>query len=239
LEEKKITPDGKVIDQILPIAGIRKMVAKHMEESLKASPQVTGSVKVDASRFVDLRNRLKAQGTPATYTEMFVKLTATAVGKVPVINSSRQGNKMEIYSSINIGIAVANKKNQVLVPVIRDVQNKSLAELSKEIRSLSEKVRENTIKPEEMAGGTISISSMGMYNVDTFTPILNMPQAAIIGLGKIRKEPCVDENGDIVARPMMHFSVTADHSIIDGVPHAEFITKLAEGLCNPEEYLGL
>ncbi|KAF5077712.1 Dihydrolipoyllysine-residue acetyltransferase component of pyruvate dehydrogenase complex [anaerobic digester metagenome] len=237
--EKKITSDGKVIDKIIPIAGIRKMVARHMEESLRTSPQVTGSVKVDVSRFVNLRNSLKAQGMPATYTEMFAKMTATAVQKVPVINSSRQGNKMEIYSSVNIGIAVANKKNQVLVPVVRDVQSKSLVELSKEIRALAEKVRDNTIQPEEMVGGTISISSMGMFNVDTFTPILNMPQAAIIGLGRIRQEPCVDEVGAIVVRPMMHFSVTADHAIIDGVPHAEFITKLAEGLYKPEEYLDL
>jgi pyruvate dehydrogenase E2 component (dihydrolipoamide acetyltransferase) len=238
MDEKQVTPDGKVIDKTLPVSGIRKIVARNMEESLRRSPQVTGTVKVDVSKVVALRNRLKAEGLSYTYTELFAKLVAEAVAQEPVMNSSREENKIYVYSSINMGIAVTNAKDFVLVPVIMNIQDKSLPEISKEVKSLAEKVRDNKITPEEMAGGTITISSMGMFDVDTFTPILNIPQGAIIGLGKIRKEPAVDENGNVVVRDMMNISVTVDHAIIDGVPHARFLTKLAACIKDPETYLG-
>ena len=238
MDEKQVTPDGKVIDKTLPVSGIRKIVARNMEESLRRSPQVTGTVKVDVSKVVALRNRLKAEGLSYTYTELFAKLVAEAVAQEPVMNSSREENKIYVYSSINMGIAVTNAKDFVLVPVIMNIQDKSLPEISKEVKSLAEKVRDNKITPEEMAGGTITISSMGMFDVDTFTPILNIPQGAIIGLGKIRKEPAVDENGNVAVRDMMNISVTVDHAIIDGVPHARFLTKLAACIKDPETYLG-
>ena len=238
MDEKQVTPDGKVIDKTLPVSGIRKIVARNMEESLRRSPQVTGTVKVDVSKVVALRNRLKAEGLSYTYTELFAKLVAEAVAQEPVMNSSREENKIYVYSSINMGIAVTNARDFVLVPVIMNIQDKSLPEISKEVKSLAEKVRDNKITPEEMAGGTITISSMGMFDVDTFTPILNIPQGAIIGLGKIRKEPAVDENGNVVVRDMMNISVTVDHAIIDGVPHARFLTKLAACIKDPETYLG-
>lgn len=238
MDEKQVTPDGKVIDKTLPVSGIRKIVARNMEESLRRSPQVTGTVKVDVSKVVALRNRLKAEGLSYTYTELFAKLVAEAVAQEPVMNSSREENKIYVYSSINMGIAVTNAKDFVLVPVIMNIQDKSLPEISKEVKSLAEKVRDNKITPEEMAGGTITISSMGMFDVDTFTPILNIPQGAIIGLGKIRKEPAVDENGNVAVRDMMNISVTVDHAIIDGVPHARFLTKLSACIKDPETYLG-
>lgn len=238
MDEKQVTPDGKVIDKTLPVSGIRKIVARNMEESLRRSPQVTGTVKVDVSKVVALRNRLKAEGLSYTYTELFAKLVAEAVAQEPVMNSSREENKIYVYSSINMGIAVTNARDFVLVPVIMNIQDKSLPEISKEVKSLAEKVRDNKITPEEMAGGTITISSMGMFDVDTFTPILNIPQGAIIGLGKIRKEPAADENGNVVVRDMMNISVTVDHAIIDGVPHARFLTKLAACIKDPETYLG-
>lgn len=233
------TADGKVVESTLPITGIRKIVARHMTESEKNAPHVTGTVKADVSAVVKLRNRLKQEGVSYTYTELFAKLIAAAVQQEIRINCARQENKIQIYSSINMGIAVTNRQDFVLVPVVKNMQDKSLPEISEEIRSLAEKVRENQITPEEMSGGTITVSSMGMFDVDTFTPILNTPECAIIGLGKIRKEAAVDENGQIVIRDMMHISVSVDHSIIDGVPHARFMTKLIACLKDPEVYLGV
>lgn len=239
MEEKQITPDGKVIEKILPISGARRIVARHMEESLKRSPHVTVSTKVDVSKIVALRTRLKEEGVSYTYTELFAKLVAVAVQQEPCVNCSRQENKIHVYSSINMGIAVTNKQDFVLVPVVKNILDKSVPEISREIKELAEKVRENKITPEEMAGGTITISSMGMFDVDTFTPILNIPQSIIVGLGKIRKEPVVDESGDIVVKDMMWVNVSADHGIIDGVPHARFVTKLAKCFEQPEEHLGV
>lgn len=238
MEEKQVTADGKVIEKSLPMSGIRKIVAQHMTESERNSPHVTGTVKADVSKVVELRNRLKAEGLSYTYTELFAKLIAAAVQQEIRMNCSRQEKKIHVYSSINMGIAVTNKQDFVLVPVVRNIQDKTLPEISKEIRSLAEKVREGKITPEEMSGGTITVSSMGMFDVDTFTPILNMPESAIIGLGKIRKEPVVDESGEIVVRDMMHISVAVDHAIIDGVPHARFMTKLTACLKDPEAHLG-
>lgn len=239
MDEKQVTPDGKVIEKILPISGVRKVVAKHMEESLNRSPQLTGSVKADVSKLVALRARLKEEGQSYTYTELFVKLIVDAVLQEPVINSSRQENKIHLYSSVNVGVAVTNDQDFVLVPVIKNAQDKSLEEIGREVRALAEKVRGNTLTPEDMAGGTVTVSSMGMYDLDIFTPILNVPQGALVGLGRIRKEPMVDEDGAIVAREMMTINVTVDHAIIDGVPHARFLTKLVECFRDPEPHLGL
>jgi pyruvate/2-oxoglutarate dehydrogenase complex dihydrolipoamide acyltransferase (E2) component len=123
MDEKQVTPDGKVIDKTLPVSGIRKIVARNMEESLRRSPQVTGTVKVDVSKVVALRNRLKAEGLSYTYTELFAKLVAEAVAQEPVMNSSREENKIYVYSSVNMGIAVTNAKDFVLVPVIMNIQD--------------------------------------------------------------------------------------------------------------------
>ena len=238
MDEKQVTPDGKVIEKILPISGTRRIVARHMEESIRRVPHVTGSVKADVSKVVALRAKLKSEGLAYTYTELFAKLVTAAIQQEPGVNCSRVENKIHVYSSINMGIAVTNKQDFVLVPVIKNIQDKTLPEISQEIKTLAAKVRENQITPEEMAGGTITISSMGMFDVDTFTPILNIPQSMIIGLGRIRKEPVVDENGNITVSDMMNISVSADHGIIDGVPHARFMTKLVACLKDPETYLG-
>jgi|GEM_PF-775490 Pyruvate/2-oxoglutarate dehydrogenase complex, dihydrolipoamide acyltransferase (E2) component, and related enzymes len=239
MSDKEITEDGKVIEKVLPVSGARKVILKHMNESLARSPQVTGTVKADVTKVVGLRTRLKEEGVKYTYTEIFAKLVTEAIKQEPIMNCSRVDNKIYVYSSINMGIAVTNKADIVMVPVIKNIQDKTLPEIAAEIRRLSAKVIDNTITMEDMSGGTITLSSMGMYNVDTFTPILNIPQGALIGFAKIRKEPVVDESGSIVVRDMLYLCVTADHAIIDGVPHARFMTKFVNILQDPEKYIGV
>jgi len=236
-QKLNVTPDGKVISEIIPMKGMRKVIASRMEESRKKSPHCSGFSKMDMTALVSYKKQLASKGINVSYTDMFVKICALALEKNPILNSSRQGNEIFVYKSINIGVATADEKGGLLVPVIKNAESKSLLEISKEIKEFGEKVRQKTISMDDLTGSTFTVSSMGMFGSDAIAPIINMPEAAIIAFGSIKKEPGYDENDNIVPKHMAFVSISFDHSIMNGVPVAKFMGSIREMLKSPEEYL--
>ena len=228
MEAGQVTQDGKVIASVEKIRGVRKMIAQHMEESLRRSPQVSGFTRMDMSGVMNLRKQLADQGIKVSVTEIFVKLMAMAMEKNPEINCSRQGEEIHFYSSANIGVAMAAPNGMLLVPVIKNCEKKSLLEISAEMKAIGNMLKTGQLTPDLMTGGTITISSVGMYGVDNSDSILNIPQSAIIALGRIRKELIVNDDDSTSIIPEAYVSLTVDHATINGAQAASFTRDLAE-----------
>jgi pyruvate dehydrogenase E2 component (dihydrolipoamide acetyltransferase) len=228
MEAGQTTPDGKTIASIEKIVGVRKMTAQHMEDSLKRSPQVSGFSRMDMTGVINLRKKLVAEGLNVSITEIFVKLLALAIQKHPEINCSRQENEIHFYSSINIGVAVAAPNGMLIVPVIKNCEEKSLLTISKEMKELQQAAGTGKLTMDHMTGGTLTLSSIGMFNVDSADPILNIPQACIMALGRIRKEIIVNDDDSTSIIPEAFVSVTTDHAAINGAPIALLFKDLSE-----------
>lgn len=220
--------------------GIRKVVGERMASSSQTVPHVTLNTEVDMTNAIQLRQALMERITRKTgyrlsYTEIIIKSVAHALTLHPMLNASLNGNVIELHSDVNIGLAVAIP-NGLVVPVIRNADKFGFAELTEESKLLAKKARDNKITPSDLQGGTFTISNLGMYAVDSFTPIINQPESAILGVGRI-KEQVVSINGKIEARPFMSLSLSFDHRVIDGAPAAHFLTDLKEILENPYELM--
>ncbi|WP_042346988.1 dihydrolipoamide acetyltransferase family protein [Bacillus massiliigorillae] len=220
--------------------GIRKVVGERMAKSAHTAPHVTINTEVDMTNTMDMRNSLleKIQsktGYRLSYTEIIVKSVAHTIKSHPMLNASLNGNQIDLHSEINIGVAVAIP-NGLVVPVIRNANQKGFSDLAVESKNLAKKVRENKINADELQGGTFTISNLGMYDVDSFTPIINQPESAILGVGRIR-EQVVSHNGAIEVRPYMSLSLSFDHRVIDGAPAAHFLTDLKAVLEKPYELM--
>jgi pyruvate dehydrogenase E2 component (dihydrolipoamide acetyltransferase) len=226
--------DTPVVGNRTSLTKMRRLIADKMAASVHTNASVTLVSEVDATGLVGSRERLKAEVTKSWgfapgYNEFLIKITALALTKFPYMNSQLQDDVIVTFDDAHIGIAVDTDRG-LLVPVIKNANEKSLREIGQEIRDLSERARNNRIMPDELEGGTFTITNLGMYDIDAFTPVINMPQAAILGVGKIQKKPaCIQ--GTIVARDMMTLSLVFDHRIIDGAPAARFsqyIKKIIE-----------
>lgn len=222
------------------LEGIAKVVAQRMQESAQTVPHVTIHTEIDMSEVIAMRQSLlpiieKQTGYRVSFTEIIVKAVAHTLGKHPIINASLEGNEIVFHDQINIGLAVA-VDNGLLVPVIHQADQKGLAALTADSKTLAKQAREGQLKPASMSGGTFTISNLGMYAVDTFNPIINQPESAILGVGRINEKP-VGVYGDIQLRPMMGLSLSFDHRIINGAPAAAFITDLKSVLEQPFELL--
>jgi len=227
--------DGMEILKETPISGIRRIIASKMEESLRKSPQATVTAKADMSSLIALKKKYNEQGFEVTFTDMFVKISESALRLVPEVNASLQNGKIRQYKSINIGVAVGTEK-ALFVPVIRNVQDKSLLEVSRELKNLIQKIKEQKITAEDFSCGTFTISNMGMFKVDIMTPIINIPQAAILSIGATRKELVVEDDDTIRIRPMTTLSLTLDHAVLDGYPVARFLEAFLCIMENPNDY---
>ena len=227
MEVGHVTPDGKTIGSIEKIVGVRKMIAQHMEESLKRAPQVSGFTRMDMSGVVKLKKDLADKGIKVSITDIFVKLMALALEKNPEVNCSRQDNEIHFYSSINIGVAMAAPNGMLLVPVVKNCEQKSLLEISAEIKELGGLLKTGQLGVDRMTGGTITISSVGMFGVDNSDSILNIPQAAIVALGRIRKELVVNDDDSTSIVPEAYVSITVDHAVINGAQAASFTQTLS------------
>ncbi|RFU64813.1 dihydrolipoamide acetyltransferase family protein [Peribacillus glennii] len=220
--------------------GIRKVVGERMSKSASVAPHVTLHTEADMTKAIEVRNllleKIKSKtGLRLSFTEIIVKSTAYALKAHPMVNASLNGNQIDIHTDINIGLAVA-VPNGLVVPVIRNADEKGLAALTEESKKLAKNARENKLNSDDMSGGTFTISNLGMYAVDSFTPIINQPESAILGVGRI-KEQVVSNNGSIEVRPQMSLSLSFDHRVIDGAPAAHFLTDLKEILENPYELM--
>lgn len=220
----------------VPFKGMRKVIANRIAESAFTSPHVTLLSEIDMTDCVAVRQDLlpvieKIDGLRLSFNDILLKATAFALKQNPNMNISLEGNELVFHSDINIGMAVA-VPDGLVVPVLRNVDQKGLARLTKEAKKIGKQAREGKLSPDDLQGSTFTISNLGMYAVDGFTPIINSPNAAILGVGRIQKKPVV-VNAEITIRSMMSLSLSFDHRIIDGAPAASFLTDLKDVLENP------
>jgi len=211
-----------------------------MVMSKRTSPHVTSFIDADVTRLVRWRNSVKDkfladEGQKLTLTPIFIDVAARALHEFPMINISVDGNNIIRKKNINIGMATALPDGNLIVPVIRNANEKSLTGLARSVNDLAERARNNKLKPDEITGGTFTITNFGSYNNLAGTPIINQPQAAILGTGAVRKMPAVIEtpDGDVIAiRNIMILSLSYDHRVIDGALAGKFLNKVKDILEN-------
>lgn len=214
----------------VPLTGMRGVIAQRMHESLQAMAQVTLMSEIDATELIGLRERL--QGTfSLSYTDLIVKSVAMALRAHPRLNAWIEGQEIHVWPQVHVGVAVALDEGLV-VPVLRDVERKSLREVARESQRLIEGARTGTLKPEEVSGSTLSVTNLGMYGIDAFTPIINPPEVAVLGIGRI-VERAVREQQGIAWRQMLTLSLTFDHRAVDGAPAAAFLQAVRDSLEHP------
>lgn len=213
---------------------VRRTIAERMLASVRSTAPVTLTTRVNAANLVSLREHRKAASPESapTLADIVVKLAAQALAEHPGLNARWHDNQVQMNKEINIGIAVDTAAG-LMVPVIHDVPSLSLEELSAVSRSLVERARDHRLKPEEMHGGTFTVTNLGMYGIDAFTPIINSPQAAILGLGAVRREAIVLDDGSLIAGRILTLSLTFDHRVIDGAPAARFLQLVGRLIENP------
>ncbi|MBD3617481.1 MAG: 2-oxoglutarate dehydrogenase, E2 component, dihydrolipoamide succinyltransferase [Gracilimonas sp.] len=237
----KHSPTGDV--EVIKMDRMRKMIADHMVRSKQTSAHVTTFAEVDVTNMVKWRNANKAKfqektGTKLTFTPLFVEAIITAMLEFPLINSSVNGDEIHLKKDINFGLAVAlgtGGEGGLIVPVIKQAQDKNLVGLAKAVNEVAEKARSKKLSPDDLVGGTITLTNYGSVGNLMGTPIINQPQVAIIGTGVIEKRPVVLEtdSGDVIAiRQMMFLSMSYDHRIIDGAHGGAFLNRIKEILEN-------
>ncbi len=225
--------------QLAPISAIRRTIAERMLAGVRQAAPATLTTKADASGLVNLRRRFKEEAIEAGpvpgYTDFLIKLSAMALQDHRQMSGQWRDDGIFMPDQYNIGFAVDSDAG-LLVPMVQDVTGKSLRQVAAETRQLTKQAREGSLHAWQMQGGTFTITNLGGFGVDTFTPIINLPQAAILGVGRITAEPVVRED-KIVAREMLPLSLTFDHRVVDGAPAARFLGTLREYIENPGPWL--
>ena len=217
---------------------MRKMIADHMVYSKHTSPHVTAYVEADLTELVNWRNKnkipfQKKHSCKLTFTPLFIEAVAKAVKDFPMINVSLDNENIIVKKDINIGMATALPSGNLIVPVVKNADTKTLHELAINVNSLSKKARENSLKADDIHGSTFTISNVGTFGSLMGTPIINQPEVAILALGIIKKraEVMETENGDEIAiRSMMYLSLSFDHRVVDGYLGGSFLRKIADYL---------
>jgi 2-oxoglutarate dehydrogenase E2 component (dihydrolipoamide succinyltransferase) len=227
-------------DEIVEMDRVRKLIADHMVMSKRPSAHVTSFIDADVTKVVNWRNSVKdhflaAKGQKLTLTPIFIDAAARALHDFPMLNISVDGNNIIKKKNINIGMATALPDGNLIVPVIKNANEKNLTGLALSVNDLAERARANRLKPDEITGGTFTITNFGSYNNLSGTPIINQPQVAILGTGAVRKIPAVVEtpDGDVIAiRQIMILSLSYDHRVIDGALAGKFLNRVKEILEN-------
>jgi pyruvate dehydrogenase E2 component (dihydrolipoamide acetyltransferase) len=219
--------------QVVPLKGIRQTIATRMWQSLQTMAQVTLTTEVDVTDAMKLRAGLARQWQDAGLSPLHVvmKATARALKEYPRMNAIQKEQEVELVPEINVGVAVSLPEG-LIVPVIRRADEKPLAQVARESRDLANKVRDGKASYDEVTGGTFTITNLGSYGIDAFTPIINSPQVGILGVGRVVEKPAVYQ-GEITKRSMMFLSLTFDHRVIDGAPAAEFLGAVKDHLEDP------
>lgn len=228
--------EGK--DRIVEMDRMRTMIADHMVYSKHTSPHVTSYIEVDVTNLVNWRNEVKAafqekHGEKLTFTPIFVEAVAKAIQEYPMINVSVDGKKIVVHKDINVGMATALPSGNLIVPVVRNADEKNLFGLAKNVNHLANSARNNALKPDEIGGSTFTISNVGTFGSLMGTPIINQPEVAILALGIIKKRPEVittDKGDEIAIRSMMYLSLSFDHRVVDGFLGGSFLRKVGDEL---------
>jgi 2-oxoglutarate dehydrogenase E2 component (dihydrolipoamide succinyltransferase) len=227
-------------DEVIEMDRVRKLIAEHMVMSKRTSPHVTSFIDADVTRLVTWRNSIKekflaTEGQKLTLTPIFIDAIARAIHDFPMVNISVDGNNIIKKKNINIGMATALPDGNLIVPVIKNANEKNLTGLARAVNDLAERARSNKLKPDEITGGTFTITNFGTFNNLSGTPIINQPQVAILGTGAVRKMPAVIEttDGDVIGiRHIMILSLSYDHRVVDGALAGKFLNRLKEILEN-------
>lgn len=236
MENENVTPyDDKIILSERKVIGVRRKIGQKMAESLSKSPQATLTTEADMYALAALKESYLNRGIKVSYTDIFVKLTACALQLHPILNSSLQDGKIIQYKSINIGVAVGTDE-ALFVPVIKNVQDKNIEEISSELNELVRKIKDKETTPDDFMGGTFTISNIGIYKIDYSTPIINAPEAAILAIGCTRKRLIVEDDDSIKIKPVVTLSLTIDHAVMDGLPAAKFMESILSIMKDPIKY---
>jgi pyruvate dehydrogenase E2 component (dihydrolipoamide acetyltransferase) len=236
--EKPVTAKGETTE--LELSRTQQTIARRMAESKATIPHFSLQAEIDMEECVALRAELKriGQADAPTYNDMIVKACALALREHPRANSSYRDGRLQLHSRVNVGVAVATDSDEpaggaLIVPTVFDADLKSLGEIARETRALAARVRDGTITPPELGGGTFTVSNLGMFGVTAFTAIVNPPQAAILSVGAVQARPVADESGEIAARATMTVTLACDHRILYGADAARFLGRARELLERP------
>lgn len=218
---------------------MRRTIARRLTESTQTIPHYYLTIDVDIAPLADAREEMNAElvaeGGKVSLNDLIIKSAAVALRRVPEVNASWMGKEIHYHQVVDISIAVS-VEDGLMTPVIRDADQKGIAEISKEVRELAARAREKKLQPEEMSNGTFSISNLGMFGIEEFTAVINPPEAAILAVGTIRDEPVVTEEGIVPGR-RMRFTMSCDHRIIDGATGAKYMAALKRILEAPANML--
>ena len=224
--------------EILQMDNLQKKMAEHMVKSLQTSPHVQAISECDVTRIVDFRAKNaerfeKMEGFKLTYTPFFINATIRALKQFPLINSSLEGDKIIIKKFINFGMAVAAPSG-LIVPVIKNAEEKNFLGLARSINDIAVRTRNKKLLPDEVQGGTFTITNYGVFGNIIGIPIINQPQVAILGVGAVKKRPVVmtdaDGNDSIAIRSMLYLTLSFDHRILDGAIGGQFISTVVSNL---------
>jgi pyruvate dehydrogenase E2 component (dihydrolipoamide acetyltransferase) len=235
--EKPETAKGQV--EVVELTKLQQTVARRMAESKATAPHFYLQAEIDMTAAVEGRAKLKSSAREGevvpTFNDMVVKACALALREHPRANGAYRDGKIELYSRINVGVAVA-AQDALVVPTVFDADQKGLRRIATETRALAARVRDGSITPPELSGGTFTVSNLGMYGISNFGAVINTPQAGILAVGEVKAKPTVTDSGDIEPRRLMGVTLACDHRILYGADGAEFLARV-RGLL--EEPLGL
>jgi pyruvate dehydrogenase E2 component (dihydrolipoamide acetyltransferase) len=229
-ETTAVAADADIVETI-PIAGVRAVIFERMARSSVETAPVTLTTETDADALVELRRRLRSDGVNASYNDLLLAILARALREHPRMNASLESSSVRVWRRIHIGLAVDTERG-LLVPVIRNVDQKGLEEIAQETAEKAEAARQGRLAPEEMRRGTFTLTNLGMFGIDAFTPVINLPECAILGVGRIKPQPAVVED-QIVIQQRMWLSLTFDHRLVDGGPAARFLQRIAQLIEKP------
>jgi pyruvate dehydrogenase E2 component (dihydrolipoamide acetyltransferase) len=228
-------PVADVIERI-PLKGVRGIIAERMGASVHTTARVTLVMEVDATEFVAARERIKAKvskdwGFAPGYNDLLAKVVAVALRQFPYMNARLAPDAIELMGHVNIGMAVDTERG-LLVPVVKDADKKNLRQFGEDFRRMVDGARSGRSLPDDLSGGTFTITNLGMYDVDAFTPVINLPEAAILGVGRIAPK-AVPHGDQIVIRQMWTLSLVFDHRLVDGAPAARFLQMIKSLIEDP------
>ncbi|HEY7122074.1 MAG TPA: dihydrolipoamide acetyltransferase family protein, partial [Solirubrobacterales bacterium] len=234
VSEKPETAKGQV--EVVELSKLQQTVARRMAESKATAPHFYLQAEIDMTAAVEGRATLKAAAKEGdvvpTFNDMVVKACALALQEFPRANGAYRDGKIELYSRINVGVAVA-AQDALVVPTVFDADQKGLRRIATETRALAARVRDGSITPPELSGGTFTVSNLGMYGISNFSAVINTPQAGILAVGELKPKPVVADSGEIEARQLMGVTLACDHRILYGADGAQFLARVRELLESP------
>ena len=238
-DEERNQPQEIPVVEVIPLKGWRKALAERMLSSHLTHAEVTQMREVDANGLINLRQSLLTRleekyGFRLSYTHLLMKAAAKALQQHPIVNSSLVEEEIRIFGEVNIAMTIALDNGGLLAPVIRRVDRKSIVEVAREAIKLTEQVRSRRFNLDVLQGGTFTVSNAGMYGTDFVTPLINAPQSAALGVGRLVPKPVVRENQSVI-RTMMGLSLTYDHRVLTGATAAQFFQTLENIIENPKQ----